>query len=641
MWGLAGSDLPAAGFSLIFVLLGYSLAATVKTARAEGSVLNPLKEAVNVLWELGLRMHLVILLVGLWIFIRTTEARDIWLESAFGMSIGWGNWLQIDSPYNYFSPDSRLSPFVHLWVVSVAIQLALLMLVVGFLVTALRVEVPISIRRLVTFGLFIGAGYLLFVNSDTFVETTSFFLSTTNWVWALLIGVALGSLSLRIPDSKANATAADIVFFAVLGLLILGLLEFSLIGSLLTYVIVLLPIVLVLFSRNETLNYRFLTSPWMERLSHISFAAFLWHWPLAQIWKTELGTEVLATIQIFAILIASYVLGFITTLVFDFITEKLSSGGLKAYSLKVISLAVVPVSLFVLQSPSSSDVTPNPTESITFSPALSEVASDVPEYLSNPDCTKDSTTCIYGDADSTTHVVLYGSSLSGNWQPALAQIAVEEKWKLEVRINPDCPSLESTKECDAWLKKTGRYLLSVKPDLVISNFSVIGSGTTPNPGGGPTRPTPEKEFLNDEIRNWDRFIEAGIRVLALRGPSIFGEDPIECLQTAKDFRIDCAISRSRAYLSSEEIRRYLGMTKQDIAILDLTDQFCSGDTCLLATEAGTVIYRDSTHITKTFSLEIVSSMKPTIVKVLSEELFIRPAGCLPNDPREQCQNPNL
>lgn len=633
-WSVTGNSNLIAGFGLIFALVGYAVARSIREARANQEVFNPLTHLINSIFALFSKLHLGVIVVAIWILTSASEMRDVWLQSAFNMSIGVGNWQQIARPENYFSPDSLLSPFVHLWVVSVAVQFVIVLTLIGFAVSLVKFELPLVLKRVLVLALYLSAFYFMYSFHSAAVNTTEFFLSTWSWLWAVVLGVAIAYTDFRFPTSRANAIAADTVFIVIAAVLVLALFNVTLLGALYPFIFALLLALLVLFSMNETLNFRFLSANFVQKLADISLSVFLWSWPLIQFTKNFFGVELLNSLQLALVLALSLGFGTITQSASEFLTDKLNNlGGLRQGVTKLAALTIVPLLLFVLQTPVSNEVAPDPQESITFTPSLDQAASDVPDYISNPDCTKNSTKCIYGNPESDTRVLLYGSSLSGNWQPALAQIAIEEDWKLEVRINPDCPSFERTKKCDSWLQQTKEYVLTSKPDLVISNFGLIGSKRTPNPSGGAGPSGPSQEVMNYEIESWLKFLEAGVRVAVLRGPSIFQQDPIECLQTSST---NCVFDRSQGYITSMELKRYLGYVQSDLQVLDLTDEFCNGNVCPATTREGTVIYRDYTHITKTFSLTLVKMLQPLLVNALTTEINTRPKYCLPNDSRPEC-----
>lgn len=633
-WGLSGNSVFLAGFPLFFALVGYGITQHIREARNDGETYNPIKGVLNTVWGFFSELHLVVLLVSIWVITRSAEVKEIWLESAFNMSVGVGNYAQLNRPDNYFSPDSLLSPFVHLWAISVAAQFALALVVIGFALSLLKFDVPVLVSRVLVLVLF-GLGTYFAISFQTIPAND--FLDTRTWIWAVLIGVALGFTDIRLPESRANALAGDFIFFATLIAFILAIANITLFENYNDYLILLLLVTLVLFARNETFHFQILVASVTNKLAYVTFGTFLWHWPLAQFAKNQFGVEVLSLLQIIGVVVLSMILGFITTQFIEYISVKLARmSELRQSVSKLAALAVLPFALFFLQNPATNNTTPEPEETITFSPLLSAVASDVPDYLNNPNCTKNSTDCIYGDPTSDTHVFLYGSALSGNWQPALAQIAIDESWKLEVRINENCPAYEESKKCDAWLKQTKQYVLSVKPDLVISNFALLGSRSSVMPNGEVRSGGTTKEVMNGEISTWIDFIEADIRVASLRGSTHYEGDPIECLKANPTSIEACAFSREAKYITSAELERYTSPFRQNINLIDLTNAFCLQDRCDAATSKGLVIYRDSTHVTKTFMLTLVESLRTPLVDLLSKPVSKRPNNCLPNDQRPEC-----
>jgi peptidoglycan/LPS O-acetylase OafA/YrhL len=633
-WGLSGNTAFLAGFPLFFALVGYGMTQHIREAKNRGETYNPIKGVLNTVWGFFSEMHLVALLVSLWVITRSAEVKEIWLESAFNMSLGVGNFAQLDRPDNYFSPDSLLSPFVHLWAMSVAVQFALVLVVIGFLLSLLKFDVPVLVSRVLVLVL-LCLGIYLAISFQTTLAID--FLDTRTWIWAVLIGIALGFTDIRFPESRTNALAGDVIFFSTLVVLTLAIANITLFEKYNNYLILFLLVTPVLFARNETFHFQLLVASVTNKLSYVAFGTFLWHWPLAQLAKNQLGVEVLPLLQILGLLVLSMVLGFITTQFIEYISAKLAKvGELRQGVSKLAALAVLPLALFFLQNPATNNTTPEPKETITFSPLLSSVASDVPDYFNNPNCTKNSTDCIYGDPTSDTHVILYGSSLSGNWQPALAEIAIDESWKLEVRINENCPDIEKSKKCDAWLKKTKQYILSVKPDLVISNFALLGTRATALPNGDIRPGGNIEEVMNAEIATWIEFFEADIRVASLRGSTHYEGDPIECLKANPTSIEACAFSREAKYITPAELERYTALIRQNINLIDVTNSFCLQDRCDAATSKGLVIYRDSTHVTKTFMLTLVESLRTPLVDLLSKPVSNRPNNCLPNDQRPEC-----
>jgi peptidoglycan/LPS O-acetylase OafA/YrhL len=632
LWGLTNNSGFLAGIPLLFALLGYEISSRIQEYRSEGLTLNPFVALIDFLWTVFSKIHIVIGLTAIWILTRASEFKDSWLSAAFAMSTGNGNLSDINLRENIFGLDSQSSPFMHLWITNSLLQLFIIFVFIAFLFTLLKYEPTKVISRIISILLFALAAYLLYSFQVNIEFSTEFFLSLTTWLWALLLGIGFGLSKLRLEESTTFSTIIDVVFFAIFAFLILGFMSINPLGNILLVLPVLLIFILLLGSRNETFSYRLMTTQSVSLLAKYSLGAFIWHWPLAQILKREVGVEILGVVQIFGILILSFLFSFITSLLIESISSVvIRLGSVRGLVTKILLLAIVPLGLFFIQSPASSNVLPEPSPTTSFTPALAEAAMDVPEYIDDPNCQGDLSACIYGDAESKTHIVLFGNALSGNWQPALSQLAEENAWKLEVRITDDCPATARNKKCDKLIEDTQKYLLKVKPDLVITNFNNVSEAQTQQ--GAPIR---SQERITPLVSIFEKLIAAKVKVLLLRGSSLAPSNPIQCLQSASDYLQECVISRDEIYLTSNDLSSSLVFMPTGVEIIDVTDKFCNESLCFIANKDAVIIYRTSTLITKTFSLSLAAGLREQIEKVLSSPISTRPYNCRPNDRRPEC-----
>lgn len=633
LWGVSGNALFLAGFPLLFALLGFSIASFAREARTQNETINPLRQIFDFAWSWFLHIHLVILAIVVWILFQPGSTKDAWLSSGFPMSSGLGNWWQISRPENYFGFDSQTSPFIHLWVMSAFAQLAVLLIILFYVVSQFRFHSRAIFGRIglsVLFGLF---GYLLYNFHINVSLTSQYFLSTWSWFWALLFGCTVAFMKVRLPESHLSSYLSDAVFLIVCGLLLAGYFDVTFIRGYFMYLPLVLVLTLVLASRNETLIYRLLTSTPLSILARLSFGAFLWHWPLTQFMKRSQGVEALSPTLALLTLMFSFGLSFLSTWLIDNLSNRIDNiGGLRRWTTKVSLLAIVPLAVFFLQSPVTQNVNPNPTPTTVFTPALDAIESDVPEYIDDPNCSQGSTTCIFGDKKSKVHLVLFGNDLAGNWQPALAKVAVEKGWKLEVRIHPKCPLAEANKTCDKWREQTKNYLLQVKPDLVLTNFNIVNNT---NSRTGPQGQAPE--ILNSDVVIFEDLIKKNIKVVLLRGATTIPANPVQCLKSSNDYLQECLFPRSDGYLSGQDLERRLVFMPTGVEIIDVTDLFCSQDVCFIANPNAEVIYRTSTLITKTFSLTLADALIADIEDILSNPISTRPFNCRENDRRKECE----
>ena len=631
-WGLTNNSVSLAGFPLLFALLGYEISSRIPESRSESLPLNPFTWIIDFLWEVFSKIHIVIGLIAIWIITEASEFKESWLNSAFAISTGTGSLSDINVRENIFGLDSQSSPFIHLWITNSLLQLFIIFVFVAFLLTLLKSEPPKIITRITSFLLIAVALYLLYSFQGNLEFSTGFFLSLSTWLWAILLGIVFGLSKMRLQESTTLSTTTDVFFFAILAFLFLGFMSINPLGNLVLLLPVLLIYVLLLGSRNETFSYRLMSSRSVSLLAKYALGAFIWHWPLAQIFKRTVGVEVLEVVQIFAILILSFLFSFITTLLTDGISSIVTRmGSVRGLVAKILLLSVVPLVLFFVQSPASSNVLPKPSPTTSFTPTLSEAALDIPEYIDDPNCQGDLSACLYGDTESKTHIVLFGNALSGNWQPALSELAQEFGWKLEVRITEDCPATTRDKKCDKLISDTQKYLLRVKPDLVITNFNNVGE--TQMQQGAPMR---SQEKITPLVTIFEKLIKAKVKVLLLRGSSLAPSNPIQCLQGATDYLQECVIAKDEIYISSKDFSSSLVFMPTGVEIIDLTDKFCNESLCFIANKDAIVIYRTSTLITKTFSLSLAIGLGEQIEKVLSSPISTRPYSCRPGDRRPEC-----
>lgn len=612
LWHLSNSNVLIGAISIFFALSGYFFALKIRRYQAEHKTLNLLTETPRLIWRLFSHLHIVILFVLVWIVWRGSEAaRSDWLDSALMMSFGWGNWFQINQATDYFSRDSLLSPYFHMWAISAQFQLMVLLLIAGFVLTIIKIKIPTFLKRISLFILIAVTCYLIYFDITLYVQSTEYHLSTWNWLWAILFGVTLAYIDKVLPRNTLVNVITDAAFIFIVGLVILGLFGITPLGSHLKDAILLLVAIPILTTPGSTFVSRMLCTSIFQQLGTLSFGVFLWHWPLMIIVKNELNVEALNIIEVALILLLSFGLSYFSTNVVARLTSCYETRSIgRSVVLKIASLSLAPVVIFVLSQIGNQSVLPEPTDGQlpSLKPALTQVLADLPDYVNDPRCELNSSECIYGDEDAGTYVILYGSSLAANWQPALSAVAESEGWKLEVRINEGCPSVVESESCDKWLERNAKYILNAKPDLVLTNFSMI-VGVPPQPAG---------EGVNPDIFRLPDFAEARIPFAVLRGPTFYPGRPLECLQRSANYVADCSFAKDSAYLPFGEVKRITQQLGNALDIIDLTEIFCPNEVCLAADTDGHVIYRDTRHITRTYSLLLVGPLTEALKERLGD-----------------------
>jgi peptidoglycan/LPS O-acetylase OafA/YrhL len=216
-------------------------------------------------------------------------------------------------------------------------------------------------------------------------------------------------------------------------------------------------------------------------------------------------------------------------------------------------------------------------------------------------------TCDVGDLSSSVHAVLVGDSHAGQWATALAEVAVQRKWRLTLVTKDGCPYTSVrvltswTASCEAWNKNLAAYLAAQRPAVVItsqSEYVVSTRGPADTKAGAPAT-------MADGLRNnYVTLIAAGTKVLVLRNTPWPGIDIGDCVSGSSGQFKKCAVSRSKAldHVGAAQVAAVEGLV--GASLIDLNDAICPDNPCAPVI-GGVLVYRDSHHITQTYGLSLV------------------------------------
>jgi hypothetical protein len=223
--------------------------------------------------------------------------------------------------------------------------------------------------------------------------------------------------------------------------------------------------------------------------------------------------------------------------------------------------------------------------------------------------------CEYGDPMSNTTLILFGDSHAEHWFPALNAIAKEKHWRLKTLLKASCPAArvevynvvlkrEDT-ECVLWREAALSSIVQQNPYLVIlsEKDGVVENRSLPIRLGRARRISPEKweEGLHSTVSYLDGH---GLKTLVIADVPRARLDIPTCLSRAAAHSWgaqDCVILKDAA-LNRDALEAESAAVKgiPRAKLIDFTDKFCSGSVCQ-ATIRGQVVYRDSNHMTSSFS----------------------------------------
>ncbi|MBO1418578.1 acyltransferase family protein [Streptomyces sp. FH025] len=240
------------------------------------------------------------------------------------------------------------------------------------------------------------------------------------------------------------------------------------------------------------------------------------------------------------------------------------------------------------------------TRVLSLTPSLARAREDFPpgkgcEIPLNADS---SPRCLFGDENSPDRIVLLGDSHAGQWISAALKLAEQRHWALEVLVKPGCPLATLTvrnnvlgrtfEECDRWRENTLTRLTSgPRPRLVLM--------------AGLNRYGSQQERTEGWTRTLDRLTALGAPLAYLGDTPMPGKDIPTCL-AASDGRSDaCFFPRDTAFEPDPLLEGGLA-ARYGVSTLDLGPLLCpgTGPSCPAVLE-GVVLYRDTGHITDTLA----------------------------------------
>lgn len=555
------------------------------------------------------------------------------------------NWQLALSWSDYLAADPSVSPLQHLWSMSVQMQFYLLALL-GVAAAArlcLRFAGPAALRPALAVVLAAGAvASFLYAAHGTAVHQGWNYYDSFARAWELSAGALLAVVAPWLsPPRLVRVAAAVLGSVGVLtcGWLIDGADRFPGPAAL---VPVGAALALIVAGNNLTaaghpLPNRMLAAPAAVRLGELSYALYLWHWPILIFVLARTAAATAGLVVGIGVVGASLGLAHLTN---RFVEEPLrmrsdrSAQATPARSTRTGRL-VAALGAAVLAAAVGHQVATraNPPQAVAFldpdpypgaealvngastpeapmRPTVYEGPADA-AYPSRDGCiadwdTRDVITCTYGDADAERTVAVAGSSHAEHWVPALDALGREHAFRVEVYLKMGCPLTvaaeamykgEAIPDCRDWSVEVIDRLGVERPEWVFT------TATRPRDGAGDETPA---EYLDV----WTRLADRGLNVLAIRDTPWLRRDgvryrAIDCLAQQGD-RISCGMPRAVAL---DEVNPALEFAASfpNVFPLDLSDALCQRDVCAV-TEGNILIYHDEHHLTASYSRSLAPEL---------------------------------
>ena len=617
------------GVDVFFLVSGFLITGQLARASARGGIrFGPLwGRMIKRLFPAALTV-LLLTMAGAALLLPETR----WLQTireVIASALYFENWQLAADSVDYFAQHDSASVVQHFWSLSIQGQFYLvwpvLVAVVAF--AAHRARLRLRPTLAVVLALLFCASLAYSVVLTATNQPLAYFSSLTR-IWEFALGglLALGIDAIALP----GVVRVVLGWLGVAGLVSCGLV--LQVGSVFPGYLALWPVlsaalVLVAGGSGHALGAdRFLASRPMVYLGNLSFALYLWHWPVLVLHLV--AQERAEPTPVTGTIVIGFSLG-LAALTYHFVEQPLRESRIGARgtwgAYRFGALALVPVLVAALSWQwLSADRARTQAEAIGdedhpgaaalldgFEYRGSPDAALTPSLLALPeeyatigDCgTPEGTeldvcaTPVEGTPERTIMVV--GDSHAQQLIAALVPIAEARNWQVVSVIRHACPfssqALETIGDqpCATWNDDLIDEIAGTHPDAVVAMASR-------DAGAGRTERTPP-----GYVEQWHKLDELGIPVVAVRDNPRFAVDPSECIETHGPQAPECSTPRSELLLPEPPYLALDGLPA-NVSFVDLSDYYCRPDVCP-SVVGNVVVYMDDNHITATY-MRTVSPM---------------------------------
>lgn len=556
------------------------------------------------------------------------------------------NWLLIRESADYLQQGGPVSPVQHFWALSTQGQfyLAWPLLLAAIAFTARRASV--DFRKLAAAALLavftVSLAYSVWLTQRN--QPVAYFLPATR-VWEFAIGGLLALVITRVTLPRHARLVAGWV--GLLAIVSCGLV--LQVSSVFPGYAALWPtlggaLVILGGTSGSRLGVdRILGSAPMIYLGGISYAVYLWHFPILEFYRTYTQPGPVDVLPGVCIIAAAVGLAALTKRFVEVPVKRARIGSATpwhAYGFGVICSVPLVVGLaawstlylheradeqrvvavgsrdypgarvlepgFAFRDDPAVGIYPGPyTVAGDFDPR-GDACGEATDEIVPRECT------IIGGPDLPS-IAVVGGSHSAHWLPALQDIATRERWRIVSYTRHNCPfylSDEKVKDsewsgCNEWNREVLKRVLKLKPHAVFMTS---------------TRYLGTKEFVPDSyVAAWRALGDAGIQVIAVRdnprfpvwlredSPSL---DVSACVELHGADAPECQRVRDEI-IASPSPTELLTQRPSNVHFIDLTDYFCPETSCLPVI-GNVMVYRQGAHLTRTYSRSLARALQAEI-----------------------------
>ncbi|GAB3403933.1 acyltransferase family protein [Flindersiella endophytica] len=534
------------------------------------------------------------------------------------------NWRLAGRSVDYLAEDSIVSPVQHFWSLAVEEQFYLLWPLLLLLLAKLFPGGRRGPGRGRAIGLaVIGGGSLAWsVHLSAQQPAVAFFVTTTR-LWELAVGAGaalLAAREVRLPP----AVAAGVGWVGLAGVAVSAFC-FSPLTAWPGYAALLptLGTAAVILAGSSSPRHGpavLLGLRPFQFTGRLSYVLYLWHWPMVVFAAAYFGE--LEPWQGLAVVTLSFVPAWLT--------HKLVENPVRFHRALVrrpgralgvgagLTLAGAATGLLLVAVIAVRQIAPG----ITPDPLAA--TKDVPDsYARGCQVNGESAepvSCTYGDPAGRYDVAVVGDSKVLQWISALDRIGETHGWRIRTYTKSACPFAAATivdpgdggpfVSCTKWNRNVLATLLADPPDVVVTSQhkpDALDDPTDPAKGSSPAA------MIRGLRDHWTRLTRAGVTIAVVQdNPHPPTASTYSCVDEHRADPDACTFDRAPA----ERVGAAFSLLTAakavpGVSVVDLNDAICEGSRCP-AVRDGLLVYRQTSHLTKTF----VDRLRPTLERAL-------------------------
>lgn len=503
------------------------------------------------------------------------------------------------SDTNYFAGENSTNAFLHTWSLGVEEQFYLLWpLLILISMGTLKNHAQRDRNLAIFFAIIAATSAVLCLVLIERWPTFSFYMMPTR-AWQFAFG-ALTCVTTK--NNKLRTATSNLMGMAGVFLLALGLFLISPTSSYPGYLAALPTLATCAWlwsgSLNGGMTHRILSLAPMQWIGRMSYAWYLWHWPIIIIGEYLIPIRGEYANTIFAMGL-SLLLAIATH---HLVEQPIRFGKLKHIPAKwQITAATFAMILMNSQLIRWSTINEQNMDGMNTNKYVA-ASHDIPFFYHDgcddwylSDTLKP---CIYGHDSAKKKAVLLGDSIGAQWFPTLTSMFDPAEWKIIVLTKSSCPIVDESffyqrigreyTECSSWRDKAINWIKDENVDMLF-----IGTVAS--------NPFSDDEWTGGTLRILEKLTDVPAIYLIESSPALGFHGPDCLLKNQSKSLHDCnGRAEGSSYAHVAEILEKATLQRPNAYWLETASYVCPNGICS-AERDGIVIFRDGQHLTATFT----------------------------------------